>query len=459
MAMKTKTTLFLIAFLVLSGQCFSQEKIHTCINEKGEKLFSVKAKSVGYFYDGMAQVQKTVLENNNSSYRIGFVDEHGKQVITPKYEKAHQFSAGVTWVKEPGADGYYLINKKGERLTQGTWKKVGYFIEGFSSVYDDQDRMGFVNRKGELVIPCNYLGGAFSEGLVCIMPSNSAVEKYGFMDTTGKLVIPYQYAQPGTSHFANGECRVMINGVTCLINHQGDVVFKPTLTKNTQGFYGGLSASYTNYNTRGDWGYYNRKNEWVIKPQYDNGGNFKGGLAVVEKGGKEGIIDSTGKIILPIQYASIYANTVDDGYFGVEMVSNGDKEYINAQGKPFTSVPVKYLFSAHGHRLLPYCDKNDQYGYLNQDGSVFIPSQFERTESFYEGKSWLTGDASSLKTAAGVKEDAFVKEYTVGEKIKSQKNGKGEYYPGTIKQIGEYYYLIAFDNGDQEWVVFDSIKR
>lgn len=449
----------LAALFCFCTNVFSQEKIHTCINENGEKLFSVKGKYLGPFSNGMAELQTTVLENNNPNYRTGFVDETGKMVIDPIFEKVYPFAYGVSWVKEPGGDGYYLINKKGERLTSQTWKKVGYFLEGFAEVFDANEKMGFINRQGELIIPCNYLGTAFSEGLACVMPYGGAEEKYGFIDTTGKVVIPYQYKQPGTSSFDNGECRVMIGGVVCLINHKGEVTFKPTLTKNSNGFYQGLSASYTNYETRSGWGYYNRKNEWVIKPQYENVEDFSGGLAVVQKGGKYGVIDTTGKVIIPIQYANIFGDAAEDGWFGTEMVDNGPKTYLNPMGKPFTTLPMKYVYPPNGHSILPYCDDQNKYGYLKLGGDLFIDAQFDNATSFHEGKAWVTGNIYDLKMAPGVTEDSFVKEYVAGEKVLSKKGGKGEYYPGTIKQLSEFYYLIMFDNGSQEWVTFGSIKR
>lgn len=436
----------------------AQEKIYTCINEKGERLFSVKAKWVGSFYDGMAEVQKTVLTNGKSFYRYGFIDATGKQVIPCIYETVHSFSFGVTWVKEPGVDGFYLINKKGERLTSNTWKKTGYFIEGFCEVYDEEGKMGFVNRKGELVIPIEYLGASFSEGFACVMPYHSKEEKYGFIDTTGKIVIPFQYKQAGTSSFENGECRVQINGVTCLINKKGEVVFKPTLTKNTMGFYNGLSASYTNYNNRSGWGFYNRKNEWVIKPQYDNAQSFENGFSVVEKTKKYGVIDTTGKIIIPIKYASLFGDT-EDGWWGMETVLNGDKTYVKTDGTPFTKEPIKFLSPANGHSLFPYCDMNNKFGYLTRAGEIFIKAQFEQVYSFQEGKSWIRGEAETLPVATDVSPDAFVKEFKTGDKVLGNWKGEGTWYPGTIKEITEYFYLISYDDGDQEWVVFDMIKR
>lgn len=450
---------FIISILFINLS-YAQLKTITCINEKGEKICSIKAKSAYSFHNGMAEVNMVVLKDNKANYRSGFVDTTGRLVIPAIYDKAYAFyDKNVTWVRDPGSKEYYLINRKGEKINAPSWKKVGYFDEGLAAVYDENGKMGFVNTKGKLVIPCMYLGDSFSEGLACVMPYDAKVESYGFMDTTGKIVIPYQFKQAGTTTFQDGECRAVVNGVTCLINRKGEVVFKPTLTKNCMGFNNGLCPSYTNYNTRSNWGYYNRKNEWVIKPQYDNANSFIGGLAVVSKGKKEGVIDTTGKIIIPIEYDMIYCNPTEDGLFALEKIANGDKTYLKADGTPFTTLPVKYIQSHNGFAIHPYCDLDNKWGFLNRDGSVFIKAQFEHTNILEEGKSWIKGDASSLTIAKGVDISNFAKDYKVGDKVKAQKNGDGEFYDAEITQLGELYYLVKFNNNTQEWVTYYCIKE
>lgn len=449
--------LALISFLAFSGTVSAQPKIYTCINEKGERLFSIKAKYVSKFSDGLAQVEKIVLEDNKAFNRCGYVDSTGKMVIEAKYEKAYHFEEGVAWVKEPGADGFYLINKKGERLTTKTWTQVGGFNDGTCTVYENE-KMGFINNKGEQIVPCEYLGDGFSEGLACLMPFDEQTAKYGFMDTNGKMAIPFQYNQAGTSSFENGECRVQINGVTCIINRKGEVVFKPTLTKNTMGFYNGLSASYTT-SDRGVWGYYNRNNVWVIKPQFDNAHSFSAGLAIVEKGGKFGLIDTLGNFVIPMQYTSLIGDAALDGYFVVELTEGGESIYLNRQGKPFTSVAVKFIYPSYGSRFHSFSNQDGEYGYLNIDGTLHIAAQFEKADPFYEHKAWVRGNTKSLKLASGASESNFVKEYVVGESVFSKKNRTGEFYPATVEQITEHYYLVMFADGTQEWVVFDSLKR
>ena len=83
--------LLIISLIIFSGSLSAQQQIFTCINEKGERLFSIKAKYISKFSEGLAQVEKTVLENNKAFTRCGYVDSTGKNVIEAIYEKAYDF--------------------------------------------------------------------------------------------------------------------------------------------------------------------------------------------------------------------------------------------------------------------------------------------------------------------------------------------------------------------------------
>jgi hypothetical protein len=452
--MKTHLSILFICMLSIS---FAQEKFYTCINEKGERMFSIKAKFTYAFSEGMAEVSQSVLSGGKSYFRSGFINEKGEIVIPCQFEDAYAFRYGVAWVKNPGESTFYLINKKGERVGNLSYKKVGSFSDGMCPVYDDEGKMGFVNRLGVEVIPCIYLGDGFSEGLACVTPYNDEKSYYGFIDTTGKVVIPFQYNQAGTSSFENGECRVQINGVTCMINPKGEVVFKPTLTKNCMGFYNGLSATYTIYSNRSGWGFYDRNNTWVIKPQYDNAESFHGGYSIVDKGGKYGVIDTTGAIVLPLIYASIFSYPSESGYFGVEMELNGAKQFLNPDGTPFAKVPVKYITDPNGHSLLPYFNPDGKAGYLNTDGTVAIEAQFERATAFSEGKAWIQG-VTGLPIASGFSEKNFAKDFAVGDQVKCKKEGSRDYSSATVEKITENYYLIRYESGEQVWVVYNQLQ-
>jgi len=172
-----------------------------------------------------------------------------------------------------------------------------------------------------------------------------------------------------------------------ILQERGDVVFTPKLATNMEHFTNGLSLAYTNPNRKG-FGFFNREHQWVVRPTYDNATSFENGFSIVEMNGQKGVIDITGKIIIPLKYQSIYANAITDGYFACEQ--GNKREYLNAKGLPVTTIAVDYLLSAKGHLLMPYkSSENGKMGYLNRNGDIIIKADYEKAASFSEGKAWV----------------------------------------------------------------------
>lgn len=367
----------IFAFLCISLFGTSQG-LFQCINENGEVIFELAADFVHPFSDGVAVYKRNGL--------YGYVGLDGKLISAAKYEKASDYSEGVSWVKEPFSTGFILINKNQERLTSKTYEKHGICKEGMCAVYENE-KLGFVRITGEETIPCKYIGAPyFSENKACVSLYDSKTEKYGFINPKGEMVIPFSYIQSGYSNFENGEARVKINGKTCLINEKGTVVFTPMLSQNLEGFSSGLSATYTKPNRTG-WGFINRKNQWAIQPTYDHATSFKHGYSIVTKDKKKGVIDTLGNLIIPMIYDELYANPHSDGYFVCE--NSGKRVYLNAKGEKFTDLNIEYLLSSNGHSILPYKSTTGKMGFLNMDGTERIKAQYERANSFSEGKAWV----------------------------------------------------------------------
>ncbi len=382
----------LLILLTICGVAFTlyAQKNYQCINEQGDVLFEIETHYVWPFSDGMAKFKTSVVENGKAYWRIGFVNEKGEVVIKPKYESKKstrcKFKEGVAWVRLPNQDNYFLIDKSGARVSENSYEKVGSFHEGMCAVYSDLN-MGFVNTKGEEIIPIKYTGDPwFYEGFVCLCPADAEIEKYGFLNKQGEQVIPFKYNQAGYSGFKNGECRVMINGRTNLINTSGELVFTPSLTTNMEGFSCGLAKAYTKPDRSGV-GFFNRNNEWVVKPIYDRSESFKNGVTIVSINDKYGVIDTLGNFIIPLKFDKILGGCDDSGYFSCE--KDLATYYYNCQGEYFTQHPIKRLKACKNSNLYPYMDNDDKWGYLNADGSYFIQAKYEDVDSFEEGKAWV----------------------------------------------------------------------
>ncbi len=59
-------------------------------------------------------------------------------------------------------------------------------------------------------------------------------------------------------------------------------------------------------NKDGKWGFIDKTGKVVIPLQYDYASNFSEGLALVKKDGKSGFVDKTGKAVIPLQYDDSY---------------------------------------------------------------------------------------------------------------------------------------------------------
>ena len=150
---------------------------------------------VGSFTDGLASVSIQVETPDGStgmySYRWGFIDKTGKEVVPCKYI-------------------YTSNNTSGDKP-----EDLPHFSEGFARlcVIDESrpnklsnyyGKWGFIDKTGKEVIPFKYdTAGDFSEGLAMVAVRNGRSRSTilgmeyeydcGYIDQTGKVVIPLQY--------------------------------------------------------------------------------------------------------------------------------------------------------------------------------------------------------------------------------------------------------------------------
>jgi len=384
-------------FIFLSLSLIAQNKTWTCINDKGETVFTLEAKFVSNFHSGLAKVKKYTLVGNRLKLGYGFVDKTGKVVIECNLKNAKDFDADVTWVKFKNQDYFTLIDKKGNIIPTKNYKKVGSFYptqKDICAVYEN-DKMGFINAAGKEIIPCKYIGASyFSEGLASVCDYNSIKGEYGFINKQGKEVIPLKFIQSGTSSFHNGLARAQILGKTVLIDKTGKTVFK-TSKGNIQGNNHGLIQVFTKPKRSG-WGWLNFKNEFVIKPIYSYAKGFDDeGYAVVEKNGLKGLIDTTGKVLIDFKYETLYADYKDMGfYMGVyptekpKSLYDSKKDYFDANFKLINTSVYKHILPASGGNLLPFVAKTDKIGFLNRQFKVVVPAKYSRIIPSNEGLAW-----------------------------------------------------------------------
>lgn len=231
----------------------------------------------------------------------GYVNENGKVVIEYKYYKARAFSEELAAVMKDNKWGF--VDKTGKNVIKCKYSDVSNFSEELAAVRT-KGKWGFVNKKGKVVIKCLYDEvGDFSEELAAV----SVNDKWGFIDKTGKEIIPLQYSSAMT--FSKGFAKVKKGDYWGLIDKSGAEIipFKYQLIRD---FSEGLAA----VKRDNKWGFVDTAGKEHIECKYDNVGEFSEGFAIVSKytygSEKCGVIDKTGKQVLPFGYSETEINSM-----------------------------------------------------------------------------------------------------------------------------------------------------
>ena len=220
-----------------------------------------------------------------------------------------------------------------------------------------------------------FIVEGFSEGLARVENNG----KCGFIDKTGNIVIPLEFDADRYSDFSEGLALVYKGG------------------------------QYANASQRimegGKCGFIDATGKIVVPFEYDNATEFSEGLAIVEKNGKQYIIDINGTIVANLNYCYDRIAAFSDGLASVmkeERPGYSDWGFIDKTGKEV--IPVGEYESAYrsfsdgltavGKRIL--IDDRPayriDYGFIDTTGKLIIPFEYSWVSSFSDGLAAVTKD-------------------------------------------------------------------
>ncbi|GHV42636.1 hypothetical protein FACS189490_12010 [Clostridia bacterium] len=188
----------------------------------------------GNFSEGLAPA----LSIKNDKY--GYIDKTGKVVIDFLYDEARPFDGGLApVVKSPSQSGY--IDKSG-KFYDYSWK--GELVDGLSVVMKD-DKWGFIDKTGSLVIPLTYsFAYDFNDGFALVETDKG---KWCFINSTGKVVINFkdEWERFG-ERFSQGLARIGVRGSgSCFyIDKSGKIVLSDLPYGRTTEFSEGYMINY-----------------------------------------------------------------------------------------------------------------------------------------------------------------------------------------------------------------------
>ncbi len=297
------------------------------IDQTGRVIITPQYDRVGLFVDGLAPVWV--------GDDVGYIDTRGTIKIKPQFDSAGSFSDGIAPVLVNMRVGF--INESGNYVVQPTYSDAAPFDEGLAPVKQGT-KWGFINESGKVAIPFSFDDvGSFTDGLA----RAKSGEKWGYIDASGTFVIQPQYVATDTVsqpvlHFESDRAAVYVDGSWRYIDKSGKQAFQQTFFQAGE-FSEGLAPVVVNVSTKAgeiDYrlGFIDTSGKMTIKPQFDSGltitnplaTGFHNGLAVVrqtESPGLWGYINEDGKYVIQPKYdyaSSFYwgpvASVELDGY-------------------------------------------------------------------------------------------------------------------------------------------------
>ena len=352
-----------LPFLLVPADTQSQFQILTL---KGE-LFPEK-------YEQIIQESEGYLVSQNG--KTGYLSKNGEPLISPIYDYLSRLEAlnRETFFEASKDKKYGVLDAKGKIILpliydgfmhyqaggsfsiaqNGKWGRIDTFFRQtlpfkynnpvYGNRFSEKEKIGYLNEKGEEILPPLY-DAIDPEGDYLRVKQN---ELYGLTDKQGKIILDLAYWQMHSVNKKGTICRVLKDKKWGLI----DVL----------------------------------ENKLILPLEYEQITDFLNGYAVIKKDDKCGVIDSFGKIILPIQYE------------GIEVVEKGfllkkDCKYGFANYKGGQILPLEYdmIEEETGHYYEPYyyltLSKDNLYGIYDFATQKLISPKYPYPPSaFYSGK-------------------------------------------------------------------------
>ena len=317
--------------------------------------FQFERKDLNDYYDGVAIVRK--------NGKWGGIDKSGKVVVPFLYDCILNHRYGLFEVEKDGEWG--IVDKSGKVLVPIQYAAIdinGAFREELVVIKKNGKWVG-VDKSGNVVVefPLQYdlVILNFDEGLAAVEKD----KKYGFVDMSGKVVVPIQY--DFVAYFHNGLAEVYKDGKWGAVDKSGKVVV-PIMYDWVL-----IDEGLIEVKKNGKYGVVDKSGEIVIPIQYDDSPQISDGLVSLEKDGKWCffIIDKNGKVAGPFQYYGV--SMFQNGLIAVE--KNGKYGVIDKSGKVVVPNQYDYIVSVvqdgglYGDRYRGYRNK---YGFVDKNGNV-----------------------------------------------------------------------------------------
>lgn len=381
------------------------------------------------------QLENTMLPTAACAFNVrlnqqhGVISRNGKETIPPIYDRIreeYQAPYSLILVAKNGLSG--VFNTAGKELIPCVYQEL-------DRIWNRTPRLAFRGKRnntygilginGEVTIPFTFTSPIYymeNTGIILFTKPWRDTFKSGAMDTLGNRILDaeyYEITQP-----EGGNClfvREGINQPVAIYTLKGKKITEPLYNSYEKFGYNRFKIMIPTYYIlqqgdarTGKSGLFNvRTLQWAFPCEYDvlvKGGEYLKIGKEIDDEYHYGIVDTTGKMLIPVSYTYLQLNDVErnavvkkKGLYGVidfsakellpfkyQKLASLGAEPVNSYHRPF--LKARYLYT-----------ENDKIGMINQQQTVIIPANYRKLIPERTGVLGLYGDSSVLLSYTGKK--------------------------------------------------------
>lgn len=207
------------------------------------------------------------------------------------------------------------------------------------------------------IVSCSTLPHKYSDNNIYLISSGTKEIRFGYTDKFGRTLIPSKYED--ARQFSEGLAAVKLNRKWGFIDANDSII---------------IPLSYGWVSSFGEYGF-----ERLSIVKINN--NFERAVGITSLG-KTGLINKSGKIVLPLSYVYIAPIVnglalINDGSDAIEETDsyNGKYGFINSEGK--IVIPCLYDYAEPFLSKISLVNKNGKWGGLNSKGKEVIQCVYD----------------------------------------------------------------------------------
>ncbi len=340
--------------------------------------------------------------------KVGILDKRGKEVFPPIYDYINLDTENFIIAQKNGQ--YGVLNINGKTIVPFQYHLINGYKEGIALVEKDR-KWGVMDSLGKILINCSYDElQPYVKGLIRAKRNN----KWGIIDKDNQTILPFKYDKLGD--WSNKFAITQIGNLYGIINDKGE--------KITYDIYSSIDNSYgwrdvVKVKQGNQYGLIHFRGEIITPPVYDRIEKTDiDGLFEVTTGGKKGLIDKTGKVLIT-GYDDISIYPKRQSYAGDNYL-NRNGEYVSKfirydkdslvfsiTGSNKGGASITGLITKQGEEMIPILYnkiydfsegvakvvKNnggvERHGFVSYQGKIIAPAIYEEAKDFKEGLAWI----------------------------------------------------------------------